>query len=88
MPIDEATWDCVVGNLDLSPRMAEIARLLLCGLEGKEIASRLKIGLPTVRTYLGRLYRRVGVAERVGFILHVFALVVRLERTDGCHPPR
>ncbi len=47
-------------ELTLPPRQMEIVRLLLGGLGDKQIASRLGIALPTVRTHMGRLFAKVG----------------------------
>jgi len=48
----------------LPPSLRRIAELLLAGLADKEIAARTELSLPTVRTYVARLYRRLGVHSR------------------------
>ncbi|MDX2119004.1 MAG: hypothetical protein SFY96_12555 [Planctomycetota bacterium] len=86
LPFDAATWHAIVSELKLSPMLAQTAELLLRGLEGKEIATHLGIGLPTVRTYLNRIYVRARERDRVGFILKVFAMVTnRASEAPSCH---
>jgi len=41
-----------------------------------QIAKTLKIELPTVRTHLARLYRRLGVNSRLETVLHVVTFAV------------
>lgn len=60
--------------------------MLLRGLDDKGIAAALGIGLPTVRTYLERLRSRLTAKDRVGIILAVFALVVRLGSAERDRP--
>jgi two-component system, NarL family, response regulator LiaR len=49
----------------LSPREAQILRLLVEGYTNEEIATHLECAYPTVRTHLAHLYRKLGVDERV-----------------------
>lgn len=48
----------------LTPREEEILRLLSLGCSNAEIAMRLSIKEPTVKSHLGRLYRKIGVRTR------------------------
>lgn len=50
----------------LSPREAEVAKCVCQGLTDKEIARALNIGLPSVRTYLSRVFEKLGVHRRAG----------------------
>lgn len=50
----------------LSPREAEVAQCVCRGLTDKEIARALNIGLPSVRTYLSRVFEKLGVHRRAG----------------------
>jgi DNA-binding CsgD family transcriptional regulator len=50
----------------LSRRELEVARCVCRGLTDKEIARELAIGLPSVRTYLQRLFDKLGVHRRAG----------------------
>jgi DNA-binding NarL/FixJ family response regulator len=49
---------------DLSPREAEVLRLVVAGLLNKQIAARLGITERTVKAHLTSAYQRIGVADR------------------------
>jgi len=48
----------------LSVREQEVARCVREGLTDKEIARRLAVGVPTVRTYLRRIFDKLGIERR------------------------
>ncbi|TMC08023.1 MAG: response regulator transcription factor, partial [Chloroflexi bacterium] len=48
----------------LSDRELAVLRLLAAGLANKDIGARLGIGLPTVKTHIDGLYRKLGVSNR------------------------
>ena len=48
----------------LSPREQEVLDLLACGYLYKEIADRLNITVPTVNTYVRRMYEKLQVRSR------------------------
>lgn len=50
----------------LSQRETDVARCVCRGLTDKEIARELLISLPSVRTYLQRLFGKLGVHRRAG----------------------
>lgn len=50
----------------LSPREMDVARCVCQGLTDKEIARALNIALPSVRTYLSRVFEKLGVHRRAG----------------------
>jgi DNA-binding CsgD family transcriptional regulator len=54
----------------LSPRELEVLRLLSDGMRSSEIADELGIAVPTVKCHLTRTYRKLGVRNRVGAVLH------------------
>jgi DNA-binding NarL/FixJ family response regulator len=49
---------------ELSPREQEVLELLARGYLYKEIAERLNIGVPTVNTYVRRMYEKLHVRSR------------------------
>ena len=53
-------------SASLSRRELEVARCVCRGLTDKEIARELAIGLPSVRTYLQRVFDKLGVHRRAG----------------------
>ncbi len=48
----------------LTPREAEVLELLQQGRTNAEIAKRLSIGVETVRTHAGNIYRKLGISSR------------------------
>jgi DNA-binding NarL/FixJ family response regulator len=55
---------------------------MLQGNKDKAIAKAMKIRVPTVRTYLSRLFERTGSHDRVDLLLRMFACVY------ACHQNR
>jgi len=60
----------------LTPRQREILRMLSLGLENKQIARRLGIGVHTVKTHVSRVLAKLGASSRTEAV--VFALRDRL----------
>ncbi|NBF03085.1 helix-turn-helix transcriptional regulator [Pseudomonas sp. Fl5BN2] len=56
----------------LTPREREIAWLLRDGADNKTIARHLDLGLPTVKTHLINLFRKVGVGNRTELVSALF----------------
>src|SRR6266566_5073514 len=52
------------GDVELSPREAEVLELLARGYLYKEIAEALAISVPTVNTYVRRIYEKLHVRSR------------------------
>ncbi|CAN7230746.1 LuxR C-terminal-related transcriptional regulator [Variovorax sp. LjRoot84] len=48
----------------LSPREQQVARAVREGLTDKDIARRMEVGVPTVRTYLRRIFGKLGIERR------------------------
>jgi DNA-binding NarL/FixJ family response regulator len=74
LPISEDGWKRAAAALRLSPQQARIVEGLLRGMRDKQIAADLDLSVPTVRTYLARMFIKIGVADRVELILRVVAL--------------
>lgn len=51
-------------TLPLTPRQAQVARLVSQGLTDKELASALHLSYPTIKLYLQRIYRRLDIHNR------------------------
>jgi DNA-binding NarL/FixJ family response regulator len=51
-------------RLALSPRESEVLRLLHCGLSVPAIAQEMFISVSTAKTYVARLYEKLGAANR------------------------
>jgi two-component system, NarL family, nitrate/nitrite response regulator NarL len=52
----------------LTAREREVLTLMAEGLSGPQIAERLIIAIPTVKTHQARLYEKLGVAERAAAV--------------------
>lgn len=56
----------------LTAREWQVAELLRDGLGNKDIARRLDVGLPTVKTHLINLFRKLGVSNRTELVTALF----------------
>jgi len=65
------------GRMHVTPRQAQILRLIALGLSDKEIASSLGVSSRTVQTHLVRLYQEHGLHTRAA------AVAFWLEKTFG-----
>lgn len=54
----------------LSRREAELMRLIAQGLSNREVAERMGLTVGSVKVYSSRLFRKIGVADRVGLALY------------------
>jgi len=84
LPLDSGLWATVATELALSPQQTRIVELLLRGMKDKEIADELRLTVPTVRTYLSRIFAKLEVEDRVALILHVFSLAQEFTPRDHC----
>ena len=57
------------GAPPLTPRQREIVELLVMGLQNKQIARRLGIGVETVKTHISRIIERLGVSSRTEVVV-------------------
>jgi len=61
-------------GMPLSTRREEdVVRLLADGLKNREIAQRLEVKEHSIRTYLYRIFQKLGVSTRVELILYAFS---------------
>lgn len=86
--ITPAQWRRVAAELGFSSQQARIVRLMLEGMKDKQIAQLMNLRLPTVRTYLARLFARTGSHDRVDLLLHVFAYLQADSRRNERHHKR
>jgi DNA-binding NarL/FixJ family response regulator len=59
-------------GVELTDREADVLRLVAVGLSNADIATRLRIGPATVKTYVSRLLAKLGVADRVHLVIHAY----------------
>ena len=64
-------WNQIARNLELSVRELQIVRGTFDDQTESAIATELHISLGTVHTYIERLHRKLGVADRAQLILRV-----------------
>jgi len=62
----------IVGKLGLPPQQARIVELILQDKSDKQIVAAIGLERSTVRTYMNRIFARLGVSDRVGVALCVF----------------
>jgi len=67
----ESEWLQLSNELSLSPRQTDIFKQLFSGCSDKQIAMKLQISIPTVRTYLRRLFTKYDVKDRKQLVLYV-----------------
>lgn len=58
----------VITKLGISPREQEVMALLITGKSYQQIADELFISLPTVKTHVSNIYRKVGVRNKIELI--------------------
>jgi DNA-binding NarL/FixJ family response regulator len=84
--ISEQEWIDLCRSLHLSERQAQIARGVVRGKGDKQIAYELGVSMSTVRTYMGRLFRKFDLHDRVALIVHMFQYV-REQSIEGHNVP-
>jgi hypothetical protein len=67
---------------ELPPSLATVAELLLRGMSDREIAEHSHLTYRTVRTYVTRLFRRVGVTSREELMAKTFLGTERTEKQE------
>lgn len=80
----ENEWQSIVKGLSLSRRQAQVIWALLQGDGDKQIAFELGITVPTIRTYLTRLFDRFEVQDRNELVLYVFRYFRQGCYASGC----
>lgn len=68
-------WAIVVETLALTPRQAQVVQLILQAKKDKQIAVEMGVDFWTVRTHLRRIFDRIGAADRVELVLHIFGVL-------------
>lgn len=81
--VSDQEWLSLRETLGLSPQQAEVVKHILRGKSDKQIARALGISVPTVRTHMGRLFRKLDLNDRVELILHVFTRTREHQQEHG-----
>lgn len=80
LPLRPETWNAIAKTLRLSPQQKRIVELILTNRCDKEIAAAMRLRPSTIRTYLGRIFTRVGVGDRLGLVLLLFRMATEMLR--------
>jgi DNA-binding CsgD family transcriptional regulator len=75
---DDTDWPHLANRLGLSPRETTVVRRILFDESDLVIAESLNISAHTVRTYIDRIFRGLGVGSRVQLVVLVMAVFARL----------
>jgi DNA-binding NarL/FixJ family response regulator len=77
-------WVNLGAATNLSARELEVANLLFAGKTRAGVARRLQLDLETVRVYIDRLFKKLGVRDLRGMILRIarFGLAIRSNAAD------
>lgn len=68
-------WSAVAKELRLTPRQADVVRLVLQAKQNKEIAATLGLQTSTVRMHLRYTFVRLGVTDRMELALRILPLL-------------
>jgi DNA-binding CsgD family transcriptional regulator len=71
LPLPATQWRRLAKEFGLSPQQKRIVELILCNACDKQIAVAMKLRRPTIRTYLSRIFARLGVNDRLELVLLV-----------------
>lgn len=83
LPMGRTRWQAVVRELKLTHRQAEIVAGVLRAMTDKQIAEEMGLKTPTIRTYLERICKRLGVTGRLQLVLRVMQ-VAEAKRCEEC----
>jgi len=61
------------GDDDLTPREAEVLRLIAAGASNREIARALFVSEATVKTHVNRIFAKTGSRDRVQAMRYAYA---------------
>lgn len=59
-------WIIRIAEFGLSPRQAQVARLLCLGLSKPQMARRLRLSEGAIRMHVKFLFRKLGINDRIG----------------------
>jgi DNA-binding CsgD family transcriptional regulator len=85
-PLCPLVWQKVLRDLQLSPQQTRIVEMLLRRKKCKEIARSLGLAEPTLRTYLRRIFERIGVSDQTELVIHIMALSHQANSCPACPP--
>lgn len=69
LPFSESLWHRIAEKLRFSPQQKRIVELILRKQQDKEIAARINLQVPTVRTYLRRVFQSTQTTDRLDLVI-------------------
>jgi DNA-binding NarL/FixJ family response regulator len=72
-PAGPGSADSVLGADDLTPREAEVLRLIAAGQSNREIARSLFVSEATVKTHVNRIFAKTGSRDRAQAMRYAYA---------------
>lgn len=82
---DEKEWKVLVEELSLSPQQGQIVHHLFKGESDKQIAQKMGLAVPTIRTHMGRLFTKFNVQDRTELVTHVFNYFRTTSKANNTH---
>ena len=81
-------WRALTSKLRLSPRQAQVARLICLGLSKEQMAARLRVSEPTARLHVKELFLKLRINDRIGVPVRlvVAGRTLRIESDDRDEP--
>ena len=70
-------WEYLKKIWHLTPREAEVAKLVCGGLDNEQIGRKLHIAYNTVRAHFGNIFRKAGIKGKAGIILEFIEMIQR-----------
>ena len=71
-PAPSGTADATAGDGDLTPREAEVLRLIAAGAANREIARALFVSEATVKTHVNRIFAKTGSRDRAQAVRYAY----------------
>jgi DNA-binding NarL/FixJ family response regulator len=72
-PATSGSPDATAGDDDLTPREAEVLRLIAAGASDREIARALFVSEATVKTHVNRIFAKTGSRDRAQAVRYACA---------------
>jgi len=82
LPLPPEKWQQLMETIQLPPQQIRIVELILRNYCDKQIAVALGLKVPTVRTYLHRVFERLGVGDRLELVLRLFKMSHHLDHHE------
>lgn len=88
VPISDEAWGTLASAMGLSERELQVVQAVISDGTESAIARKLGISTHTVHAHLDRIHKKLGVTDRVGLVVRVFAeYVARYPAATAPWPP-